>query len=78
LTQNIELFRPPLNQASKQTFGIATEETINTKWPHICDLLLENNNLIYVLCHSNEGGLLMNQFIHQLQQAGYNVQIEDV
>jgi hypothetical protein len=67
-----------LDQSSKQTIGIATDERLNTKWPHICDLLIENANLLYVLCHGKEGVLLMHNFIQHLQGLGYIVHTEDL
>lgn len=67
-----------LAQSSKQTIGIATDETLNTKWPHICDLLVENTNLLYVLCHSKAGVLLMHKFVRQLQDNGYQINLEDI
>jgi hypothetical protein len=67
-----------LDHSSKQAIGIATDETLNTKWPHICDLLVENANLLYVLCHSKEGVLLMRDFISHLQNNGYHTTLEDI
>lgn len=67
-----------LDQPLKQSIGIATDETLKTKWPHICDLLVENTNLLYVLCHGKEGGLLMQKMINHLQDNGYIIQIEDI
>ena len=49
----------------------------NPEWPHVTDLNIEDDGQIFVLCHSQNGGLFMNALIQHLESVGHRVTVDD-
>jgi hypothetical protein len=50
---------------------------IPAHWPQIADLCRERDGRIYLLCHSQLGGLFMNDWLAHLRDRGYAVEVDD-
>ena len=58
--------------------GVQTgEEPADPSWPQVADLRDEGSGSVYVLCHTNDGGLFMNALVESLRKTGYEVEISD-
>jgi len=50
---------------------------VDPSWPHVADLYLENERVVFVVCHNNNGGLFMNALIVHLESIGHAVTVDD-
>ncbi|MDG9929667.1 MULTISPECIES: hypothetical protein [unclassified Pseudomonas] len=71
------LVESSLRVESPERVAVATRETIDSQWPHCCDLLLETPTRIYALAHNHAGVQIIRRFTDHLLASGLKVEIDD-
>lgn len=46
-------------------------------WPHVADLYLEKERVVFIVSYNKDGGLFMERLIAQLKSTGHSVSVDD-
>ena len=52
-------------------------EPVNSSWPHVADLYVEEDGQIYIVCHDNNGQMFLNALVEKLRFKGHRVVVDD-
>ncbi len=77
LVESEQIIDSCLSVTASQKLGVASELTIGTRWPHCCDLMLEEEGAIYAIGHNSVGCQIIHRLAQHLKTNGYIVEVDD-